>query len=676
MSFTRALTRRGARRQIVRATIATSLIVAALPLFHGVASAAPGDIHTYAGNGTSGYSGDGGPATSAQLGQTTGVDVDAGGNLYVVDNGNCVVRKVTATGTITTVAGNGTCGYSGDGGPATSAELRNPQAVDVDAGGNLYITDTGNNRVRKVAPTGTITTVAGNGTAGYSGDGGPATSAELNIPIGIATDAAGNAYIGDQINNRVRKVAPTGTITTVAGNGVAGSSGDGGPATSAELNHPLGMAVDSAGNLYIAESDFIRKVTAGGTISTVAGNGFVGYSGDGGPATSAELNNPTDVDVDSGGNLYITDQGNSRIRMVTTGGTISTVAGNGVAGYSGDGGPATSAELDPRGAAVDGAGNLYIADGFNDRVRKVDGSTSPPPTTTTSSTIPPPPGIASDGCDAGTNIASGFVDNTYLKVKTISAGASTSVCLAAETAGVHLGGKLTVGTNVPTLPAGVDLDPASVAACSTNANNKRVDGGVILGEPWWIDLTISPVGSTDAAWVCLRATNSVGFRFRIGGVPGIGILGFTPDPLTPHVPPYAENPWPVSNMPSAACMAAPSGKTRIVNATLGGTPVATYLWQETLLRAHLCFRVGTAGGVGGQLTIDGGAPLGIVSTTNNTAPCPFTVFTSTTPSLGLFTSTPDATPISVCLSVLGTTLGVTVNPSGGGAVGSLMLDPA
>jgi uncharacterized protein (TIGR03437 family) len=300
-----------------------------------------------------------------------------------------LLASVTASGqsgVITTVAGNGTAGYSGDGGPATSAALRLPNGVAVDSSGNLYIADTSNSRIRKVtASTGVITTVAGNGTGGYSGDGGSATSAELFAPSGVAVDNSGNLYIADFVNMDIRKVSASGIITTVAGGGCAASvtpncgAGDGGPATSAELTGPMGVAVDSSGNLYIADfgNSRIRKVTAGtGIITTVAGSAFVGSHGDGGPATSAELFLPSGVAVDSSDNLYIADTSNCRIRKVTAStGVITTVAGNGSEIYSGDGGPATSAALFlPTGVAVDSDGNLYIADTHNQRIRKVTGS--------------------------------------------------------------------------------------------------------------------------------------------------------------------------------------------------------------------------------------------------------------------------------------------------------------
>ena len=283
-------------------------------------------------------------------------------------------------GVISTVAGNGTNGYSGDGGAATSAELSNPGGVAVDASGNLFIADSGNYRIREVGTNGIITTVAGNGTNGYSGDGGPATQAELNVPIGPFLDAFGNLFILDLHNNVIRKVGTDGIITTVAGNGTVGYSGDGGPATKAELYWPNGVAVDASGNLFIADTDnnVIREVGTNGIITTVAGNGYTnsygggGYSGDGGPATQAELYWPSGVAVDAFGNLFIADTGNRRIREVGTDGIISTVAGNGTLGYSGDGGPATKAEWYwPHGVAVDASGNLFIVDVINQRIRGV-----------------------------------------------------------------------------------------------------------------------------------------------------------------------------------------------------------------------------------------------------------------------------------------------------------------
>lgn len=254
---------------------------------------AQGIITTVAGS-TWIFRGDGGPATNAPLGFTSGVAVDAAGAIYATDRDNCLLVKILPSGILRVVTGNGICGFSGDGGPAIAASLSGPWAVAVNTVGNLYIVDTGNHRVRKVSPGGTITTLAGNGTGGYSGDGGPAVAASLNGPKGVAVDAAGNLYIADTGNGRIRKVTPAGSITTVAGNGQAAYSGDGGPATAASLNAPKGLAVDAAGSLYIADTDNfrVRKVSPGGTITTAAGNGRQGYSGDGGPATAASLYEP------------------------------------------------------------------------------------------------------------------------------------------------------------------------------------------------------------------------------------------------------------------------------------------------------------------------------------------------------------------------------------------------
>jgi hypothetical protein len=332
-----------------------------------------GIITTVAGNGTNGYSGDGGPATNAGLNDPSGVAVDAFGNLFVADASTKVIREVGTNGIITTVAGGGTNGL-GDGGAATKAELNNPHGVAVDASGNLFIVDTANQRIRKVGTNGIITTVAGNGTPGYSGDGGPATSAELNYPHGVAVDASGNLFIADYDNNVIRKVGANGIITTVAGNGTSGYSGDGGLATQAELAWPSGVAVDTSGNLFIADwgNNRMREVGTNGIITTVAGNGTNGYSGDGGAATNAELSGPSGVAVDTSGNLFIADASTNVIREVGTDGIITTVAGNGIAGFSGDGGLATEAELAyPAGVAVDASGNLFIADEQNQRIRVV-----------------------------------------------------------------------------------------------------------------------------------------------------------------------------------------------------------------------------------------------------------------------------------------------------------------
>jgi sugar lactone lactonase YvrE len=276
-------------------------------------------IITVAGTGSAGFSGDGRLATSAHLQNPEGVTVDSAGTLYIAEFGNHRVRQVTRDGVITTMAGTGRPGYGGDGGPATAAHLHFPYGVAVDSAGTLYIAEFGNHRVRQVTRDGVITTMAGTGSAGYGGDGGPATAAHLNRPCGVAVDDAGTLYITEWHHHRVRRVTPDGVITTVAGTGNSGYSGDGGPASSAHLNTPSGVAVDDAGTLYITD-DFnhrIRQVTRDGMITTVAGTGSAGHGGDNGPAVAAQLNNPVGVAVDSARNLYISERDSHRIRKVT-----------------------------------------------------------------------------------------------------------------------------------------------------------------------------------------------------------------------------------------------------------------------------------------------------------------------------------------------------------------------
>ena len=300
--------------------------------------------------------------------------------MFISDYGNNLIRGVGTNGFIRTVAGNGIGGYSGDGGLATNASLSLPVGVAVDSGGNLFFADWWNRRVRVVGTNSLLTTVAGNGGDGYSGDGGPATNATLSWPEAVAADSAGKLFIADINNNRIRAVSAAGIIKTVAGNGSPGYSGDGGSALDASLSLPIGVAGDRGENLFIADfgNNRVRVVGSNGLIATAAGNGAQGYGGDGGAATNASLSWPAGLAVDRAGNLFISDHGNNRIRAVRTNGIITTVAGNGTGGYSGDGGAATEASLNgPFGVAVDNAGNLFIADASNGRVRKVGLAGSP-----------------------------------------------------------------------------------------------------------------------------------------------------------------------------------------------------------------------------------------------------------------------------------------------------------
>ena len=384
-----------------------------------------GVISTYAGTGICGYSGDGGPAKSAEITASYGIAFDRHGDLLITDGSR--IRRITPAGIISTVAGNSTFGYSGDGGPATQASLNGPLGVFADTHDNIYIADTGNEVIRKVDSKGIIRTIAGNHIAGFSGDGGPATTASLNFPWSVVADALGNFYIADVNNQRIRVVNTGGTINTFAGNGSFGNTGSGGPATSAAIGQPVGlrlgkaqlyisaidiwavdlqtgmitivagngssgfngdgntalatsfsepveMASDGSGGMFVADSgnNRVRHIDAKQIVSTTAG----GYVGDGGLGTAASLNLESiyaHIAFDPSGNLYIADENNCRIRKVTPGGTISTFAGTGICGYTGDGGPASSATLSmPQAVAADGNGNVYIADTGNLVIRKVD----------------------------------------------------------------------------------------------------------------------------------------------------------------------------------------------------------------------------------------------------------------------------------------------------------------
>jgi uncharacterized protein (TIGR03437 family) len=352
-------------------------------------------ISVVAGTGQQSYYGDGAAAVNAWLAMPAGITFDSAGNLYFADTGNRVVRKVDKSGIISTFAGNEMLfsGGNGDGGPATSALLgwSSPGffGVAADKSGNLYISDTSSGiaRIRKVNASGIISTFAG-GAPGSTGDGGPAVNAGLGTAAGLAVDSRGNLYIADTLGERIRKVNTSGTITTVAGTGAANYSGDGGPAVSATLSVPVGVAVDAQGNIYITESGNalygprVRKVDTSGNISTVAGNGKSGFSGDGGSALSAQFGNGLQgIAVDNAGNLYIADYGNYRIRKVDTSGNITTIAGNGKpggSGVNGNGGPAGNSLVEPSGLAVDASGNLYISDYFASQIRKITFGASAP----------------------------------------------------------------------------------------------------------------------------------------------------------------------------------------------------------------------------------------------------------------------------------------------------------
>lgn len=343
-------------------------------------------IFTVAGTGTAAYSGDGGAATLANINVPHGVATDAAGNVYFTDYNNHRIRKISTTGVITTIAGTGFGGYlaAHDGGPATAAWIKWPIGIAVGPTGIIYFSDYGNNIIRKIDASGIITTIAGVPGSippippGPSGDGLPATSVTLGNAWGVAIDGSGNVIIADAMCYRVRKInTTTGLLSNVAGNGLFGFAGDGGAATAAacRVNEPSGVAVDAAGNIYIADygNNRIRMINTSGVISTIAGVGLpYGYSGDGGPASAARFYSPKGIAVDNSNNIYICDGTNNAVRKINTSGIINTIAGTGVAGYSGDGIPALSAQLNtPTGVAVRYDGDVFIADNNNSRVRRI-----------------------------------------------------------------------------------------------------------------------------------------------------------------------------------------------------------------------------------------------------------------------------------------------------------------
>lgn len=402
---------------------------------HRIRAITDGVITTVAGNGVVGFGGDGGQATAAELGQPRRIGLDQGGSLFVTQWTGHRVRRINASGVIATVAGAGfglegdggpavdalmrspegiaagTSGtffisdagnhrirrvavgkintfagrshHGGDGGPGTEARVFMPYGIEADVQANLYVADALNFRVRKLtfsgldvskgAPASTITTIAGTGVSGFSGDGGDGDAAQLGEPRDVAIDSEGSVYIADRVNHRIRRLGANGVITTYGGNGSQGFSGDGGAATAASLNNPSAVAVDSQRNVFVADTgnDRIRRITPQGTITTIVGTGVGGFGGDGGAATQARIDSPTGVEVDGSGNLFISDTSNRRVRMVSAGGFITTVAGNGeMSDGGGDGGPATEAGIEPWDIALDGEGDLFIADGLA-LVRKV-----------------------------------------------------------------------------------------------------------------------------------------------------------------------------------------------------------------------------------------------------------------------------------------------------------------
>ena len=507
-------------------------------------------ITTVVGNGQGAVSGNGGQALAAAVDNPTGISFDALGNMYIATT---TLRKVTTAGIITSIAGTGTNGFSGDGGPATAAKFYGIQDAVVDAAGNIFIADDNNYRIRKVDPQGIITTYAGIGIQGFSGDGGPASAAKLSGITDLAFDAAGNLYLADYANSRVRKITTAGIISTIAGNGTPGYTGDGGTAIAAELNGPSALAFDALGNLYITDinNNCIRMVNTAGIISTVAGIGVAGYSGDGGPATAAKLYSPGAIVLDPTGNLYITEFQNDRIRMVNTAGIISTFAGTGVIGFSGDGGPAIAAKFrNPEGITIDAANNLYIADSYNNRIRKIS---LPLVVTANSATIcagsvttltatgavtyywAPATGLSAT---TGANVVANPMVTTIYTVTGVGAFGTTT---ATATSTITVNGS-TISVNTPTICAGA-IATLSASGASSYTWSTGATGPT---------LTISPTSTTNYS------------------VAGVNAMGCT-NTITTSV---VVNPLPAAFTVNSATICAGNTTTLTVNTGGGLNPIA------------------------------------------------------------------------------------------------------
>jgi hypothetical protein len=482
-------------------------------------------IITYAGNGTAATAGDGGLATAASFNNPGGAFRDGAGNVYVAEFTGNVIRKISPAGIVSHFAGNGSIGYSGDGGPATAASFHSIIDVIDDYQGNIYVVDNTNHCIRKIDTAGIITTYAGNGSAAYSGDGGPATAASLRYPSRLGKDASGNLYIADAANNRIRKVDAAGIITTVAGNGSAGFSGDGGAATAASLSSPLGVTFDGNGNMFIADKGNyrIRKVTPGGVITTYAGTGSAAATGDGGPATAAGIPYANGVAADNSCNVYFTDWSTHTVRKIRPSGTISRVVGTGAAGFSGDGGSPTAAQLNgPNNLTFDRGGNLYIPEYYNNRVRSVINlgeNGGCPPAAPIAHVLAPVTTVCAGNCTYVYNKATGTVDSLLWQVSglaTISGPAADSTSICFPSAGTYTVKLKVWGLGVAdSVTFTITAKPSPVPVISQSGTTLSVSGSYTSYQ--WYQGSTAISGATTSSYVFTGASAGYSVTVDSGG---------------------------------------------------------------------------------------------------------------------------------------------------------------
>ena len=564
-----------------------------------LAQTGPWTINTVAGNQSlgGGYTGDGAAAVNAQLGQPVGLVVDKSGNIFIADQTNHVIREVTTDGNIKTIAGTHIQGYLGDGAAATSAELNKPLGIAMDSSGNLIFSDSGNEIIRKFAVGGNISTVAGSYTianqttgtpiGGYQPDNGVAANAWLNNPFGVAVDASGNIYIADTLNNIIRKVSGT-SIATIAGQPTASGSSDTGNALQAHLSGPRGIAVDASGNVYIADTNNNKVLKlSNGALTTVAGVGGAGaFSGDGGQANLAQLNAPRGVAVDGAGNVYIADYTNQRIRMVSTTGIITTIAGNGKSGYAGDGGPGTSAILSqPSGLWVDSKFNVYVADTNNNVIRTLTpASTGPsggtPPAIRTSQGVIGASGFGAFPSTApgswieiyGSNLALAgdsrtWAGSDFTGITAPTALDRTSVTIGSQAAYVAYISPTQVNVQVPST-VGTGSQPVTVTTAAGTSSAFNINVNVL--QPALLALPSFQVGGKQ--YVTATFTDGITFVGPTGAFPG-----FTSRPAKPGdtIVLYGIGFGPVTNnIPAGQIVQQINSLTNNVQFQLNGTPAA------------------------------------------------------------------------------------------------------